>query len=205
MSLLIAYAASFSSFLLSNLKAEQLAKIKSIILFGSIARGEATKESDVDLFIDVIADEKETESAVNSALNKFYDSIIYTKYWKLMGIENEIKPIVGKLEEWHDLKSSILANGLVLYGKFIAKAEKEKPAALFYWGTIANQPKRVLLSKKLYGYSYKKKIYRGLLEIYGGQKLSTNCILVGLEHASTFSNLFKHMKISVRVMHLVRI
>lgn len=205
MSLLIAYAASFSSFLVANLKAEQLAKIKAVILFGSVARGEAAQESDVDLFIDVVADEKKLASETDAILRKFYGSIIFTKYWKLLGVENEIKPIVGKLSDWRDLKSSILANGITLYGKFIAKAEKAQPAVLFYWGTIANQPKRVLLSKRLYGYKYKDKTYRGLLEIYGGQKISTNCIFVGLEQASTFSRLFRQMKISVRMMHLARV
>ena len=44
-----AYASYFSSYLLANLKDKE--SIETIILFGSAARDEATKESDVDIFI----------------------------------------------------------------------------------------------------------------------------------------------------------
>jgi len=42
---LIAYAASFISFILPKIDVDE------IILFGSVSREEATKESDVDLFL----------------------------------------------------------------------------------------------------------------------------------------------------------
>jgi len=47
----IIYASSFVTYLLAHLK--NLNNITKIILFGSVARGEATKESDVDLFIEI--------------------------------------------------------------------------------------------------------------------------------------------------------
>jgi len=206
MSLHIAYADSFSSFLITKLKSEQLAKVKAIILFGSAARGDASAESDIDIFVDIVSDEKPIEKVVDYALKTFYESIIFTKYWKLLGVENNIRPIVGKLEDWKDLKSSILANGLVLYGKYLAtKGLKGAPVVLFYWDPVKSQTRRVLLSKKLYGYSYKGKSYKGLLEQFGATKISTNCILVNLEHAKAFSNVFKQLKITVKQLHLSRL
>ena len=47
---LVAYAQDFVSFLLQNVK--DASKIDSITLYGSVARGEAGKDSDIDIFIE---------------------------------------------------------------------------------------------------------------------------------------------------------
>ncbi len=57
---LIAYALDFSSFLIDTAKVTD--KIKRIMLFGSVARGDFTKESDIDLFIDT--DEESIEDEI---------------------------------------------------------------------------------------------------------------------------------------------
>ena len=49
--ILLAYSIDFISFLIERI---DINYIKRIILFGSIAREEASNESDVDLFIDII-------------------------------------------------------------------------------------------------------------------------------------------------------
>src|SRR3989338_7391321 len=46
-----AYASYFASFLINNL--DDFSNLKSVILFGSVAREEAGKDSDIDIFIDV--------------------------------------------------------------------------------------------------------------------------------------------------------
>ena len=55
---LIAYAAHFVSFVLDH---GVLQKINRIILFGSVARDIFDEESDIDIFIDVIENEKKLE------------------------------------------------------------------------------------------------------------------------------------------------
>ena len=45
------YASYFTSYLLYHLKKKE--NISNIILFGSVAKGEAKKSSDVDIFIEV--------------------------------------------------------------------------------------------------------------------------------------------------------
>ena len=97
--LLIAYSIEFVSFLFRT-TAIKKNKIKGIYLFGSVARGDFDKDSDIDLFID--SDSKETKSIIEKALNKFYNSKNNKKF-QLMGIENELKPIAGNLSNW-DLK-----------------------------------------------------------------------------------------------------
>ena len=65
---LIAYAMDFSSFLIQKTSGE---KIKNIILFGSVARGEAGKESDVDLFIDVTKTNPALEKSIRNSSDTF--------------------------------------------------------------------------------------------------------------------------------------
>src|SRR3989344_3593094 len=124
---LIAYAEDFASFLLQTLNNETN-KVKQIILFGSLARGEATKESDIDIFVDIL-DEK-LELKIKDIIEKFYTSIKVKKYWGLLAINNEISCTIGKLEEWDNLKKSILANGIVLFGKY-QENTKTQPYYLF--------------------------------------------------------------------------
>ena len=90
---IISYAMDFTSFLVQNLKEKE--KINSIILFGSVARGEATNKSDVDIFIDIINnDEKRIESNILKIKDKFFNSIKFKNYWKLFNVKNEINIIV---------------------------------------------------------------------------------------------------------------
>src|SRR3989338_11413321 len=96
---LAAYAMSFASFVMAS---EAGNKINNIILFGSVAKNEFDKESDVDIFIDTDAKEKE----ILKHLRLFYESQ-HMKTWRLIGIENEISLHVGQLDK-HPLKRSIV-------------------------------------------------------------------------------------------------
>ena len=175
--------------------------ITSIILFGSAASGEATKESDIDIFIDVFKDETILKKKIEQIINDFYKSMIFEKYWRLLGIENDITTIVGKLNDWADLKTSIVANGLTLYGTSSAEI-KRKNYVLLSWSKIKPESKRTWFSKVLYGYNYKKRKYKGLLEIYGGKKISSNCVLIPLESYKEIIKKFKQGKVAVRIWHI---
>jgi len=201
MSDLIAYAGNFSSFILSKLPAKDADNIKNIILFGSVARGEAAKDSDIDIFIDVVKEDKGLEKKIIKISSEFQKSIFFEKYWRLLNIDNEIKPIIGKLEDWKDLRASIIANGIILYGKYTGAA-KGKNLVLISWGKITPESKRVWLSKVIYGYSYGEKKYTGLIDSFNGQKISPNCILVPLEGYQAIIKKFKQAKISPKVIHL---
>jgi predicted nucleotidyltransferase len=200
---IISYAEHFSSFLLQNASESAFRNIKEIILFGSVSRGEAAKASDVDIFVDVLKEDKNTEREVSTAVKRFYETEIFRKYWKLLGIENEIKCIVGKLEKWKDLEQSIVADGLILYGKYGGPI-KGKTSLLVYWGKVKPDSKRVFLSKKLYGYTYKKKEYMGILEGTESLKLSSNCLLVPLENSKPVLHVFKELGIRPRTIYMSR-
>ncbi len=196
--LLLSYAADFASFVLSRPKTCK--KIEEIVLFGSVARGEAGKNSDVDIFINT-PEEKTVEPEIENAKKEFYESVKFKKYWKLLGIENDIRCVVGKLEKWKDLQRSIISDGIVLYGKYKESAEPAKLFAIFDWRAIKPETKRVLFNKRMFGYKQKGKFYAGMLQKSKGQKLD-NSVLVPIEKSKDMLKLFRDMKIKVEIRNV---
>lgn len=193
---LISYAIDFVSFLMQNLKEKE--KIKAIILFGSVARREFEKESDVDIFIDVIDNGEKIQKEADKINENFFDSVKYIKYWKLFGINNDFHVIVGKINEWK-LRDSMLGNSFVLYQAYSPKLEEGKNMIILSWGTIKNNSKRVMLNKKLFGYNYYGKKYKGILEIYNGKKLGSNVILIPSEQLNLCLKIFRNFKVPVKI------
>lgn len=194
---LLPYALDFASFLLQKVKKRQ--DIKNIILFGSVARDEADKTSDVDIFIDVVKENLIFEKEYLGVVSYFYASTKYTYYWKLFDITNEIKIHVGVLEKWKELKPSIIADGIVLYGKFMQKTKTGKHVVFFIWENITPNSRRVLFNKQLFGYKQNEKHYLGLLEKYNGERMGKGSIVVPLEHSAIIHNHFKKYKIAVKI------
>jgi len=160
--------------------------IRGIIVFGSVVRGDADKESDVDIFVDTKKG-PEVAKIVRSVLNDFYSHSRHT--WILRGIENQIKPIVDDIEsqKWSNLKREIISNGLVIYGKY-----REIPKNINHYALIIYDLSGLSLKNKskfirdLLGYRLVKgkKEYRmeGLLQRVSGQKISKNVILIPKEN-----------------------
>src|SRR3989338_4870853 len=185
MSKLLAYAIDFVSYVMQKLEKKE---IQQIIVFGSVAREQAGKESDVDIFIDT--EEKNLEKKIKKIKIDFFKSVKYHQYWKLLGIQNEINPLVGKLDAWKDLKPSIIADGIVLYSKFKMSIKEGKHETFFIWENIKPNSVRVLFNKQIFGYVQKDKFYEGLLQKYQGKRLGKGCIVVPLEHSLSFHKLF---------------
>ncbi|MBI2173058.1 MAG: nucleotidyltransferase domain-containing protein [Candidatus Aenigmarchaeota archaeon] len=198
---ILAYAMDFTSFLMSKLGKDS-ENVKSIILFGSVSRGESTKKSDVDIFLDIFRKEKLLEKKVEKIKEGFYKSIKFTRYWKLIGIENEIKPIVGKIDEWKDLKSSIIINGIVLYGRYNEMPEKSK-SIIFLWENIKPHSKRVTINKKIFGYNHYGRKYLGMLEKYNGIKLAKGSIEIPIESYPVFIKIFRTYRIPVKIKYTI--
>lgn len=194
---LIAYAMDFSSFLIQRIKEKNL--IKNIILFGSVSRGDSGKDSDVDIFIDIIKDNEKLQKEIKECLDKFMDSSKYKNYWKPLGIENDISLIIGELNKWKELKPSIIANGFTLYGKFKPEVKEGRHKTYFIWENIRPNSKRVLFNKQLFGFKAGEKFYSGLIQKYNGERLGKGCIIVPLEHSDVFQNLFRKYKVDVKI------
>jgi len=194
---LIGYASDFVSFLIENME-EELKKVKNIVLFGSVARGEDDKNSDVDIFIDTNED---IEEKVKGIKEEFFESQKFNKYWKLRGINNDINLVIGKLEEWK-LKDSMIGNAIVLYSSFSPSLEKGKNKVILMWPSIKNNSKRVMINKKIFGYKYYDRKYKGMLEKLGGEKLGANIILVSAENLNHFLKIFRSYGVAIKVRRM---
>ncbi len=194
---LLGYSGDFVSFLLENI---DKSKIERIILFGSVSREDADEDSDVDLFV-------ETNFKIGKTIEKlksdFFDSIRFKNYWSLKGVKNDIKIKTGKLDEWEDIKNSIISNGVILYGKFESMPKNSIHKTIFSWENIKPESKRVLLFKRLFGYKAESKEYPGLMDKYYGEKLSKGSIMVDTKNSNLFMKIFKEMKITVKIRKII--
>src|SRR3989344_6770322 len=194
------YTIHFVSFMLEYIETD---KIKNIILFGSTARNEATKESDIDIFIDINAKEKEYKIEVKKIIEKFYESKFYKNYWKIKGFNNSFNVIIGDINKWKELKDNIITDGITLYTKFKSIPDNQKHSVLIYFENIKPETKRVLLYKNLYGYNTKGKHYTGLIEKYNGIKINKGTVLVPLEYKNLFLSLFKRYNITIKTRNII--
>ena len=197
---LLAYAADFVSFLLERMDTRH---IKNIILFGSVAREEASSGSDIDMFVDVTGGADPIETSIEKIREEFLKSARYQNYWLLKGIKNEIKPVIGKLEEWKELKNSIISDGLMLYGKFEEMPKGAAHKTILSWENIKPESRRVLLSKRLFGYKKDKKIYWGLIQKYDGERIGKGLIAVPSANTRIFLKLFRDMEIAVKIKRIL--
>ena len=153
---IIAYAGAFVSFVLPKID------VNEIILFGSAARGEAGKESDIDLFFDVDKNEEDIKEKIKEELKKFYKSKA-AEVWFLKGIRNHISVDVGKLKEWK-LKRSIISDGISLYGKYKEIPGDIKSFVFFQIEPIKDIAKRNKVIRGLFGRKEKNYANDGILK-----------------------------------------
>lgn len=170
---LISLALNFASFLLDRIE------VKSIILFGSVAKNNFDSESDIDLFIET---DKKNAKKINIILELYKKTSDYEKF-KLAGINNEISIKCGNLDNWKDLKRSIISGGIILYGNYQGQPEKLKHKLIFLLETgNINRSRKIKIWRKIYGYRQKigKKVYisKGLAE----KKLGRGGFLVSIEN-----------------------
>ena len=196
-----AYASYFVSYLLRSL--ENVENIQRIILFGSVARDQGTKESDVDIFIEVRKKTKKIENEIKDILEDFYQSR-EASLFKLKGVENEISIKIGELKEWKDLYKSIASTGVILYGAYeISELPSDvKHYVIVFWEEIGRN--RGAFLNKLYGFKVKDKQYEGLLEKYDGNKLGKSCIMLSVQHKKEIFKLIEKYKVRAKVMEVFR-
>jgi len=181
-------------------------KIKRIVLFGSVARGEADEGSDIDLFIDVWSKSsvEDVKRYVAEAEKRFY--IISEKKWSLLGVKLPIKCMVGVLEDaqWRSLRSDIISSGYTLLGKFEEKEGGWTHYALINYSLSAlKQAKKMKLLRKLFGYAVKKGkkkyVQPGIIEETGGAKLSSNVLLIPVEKSREIVKLLNSFGITAEI------
>lgn len=190
---LIAYALDFVSYALSKIE-----NINKIILHGSVARGDNNGESDIDLFFD--SNDKKLEKKIKKIIEDYCKTKKYHE-WELKGIENPFSVIVGKLDsaEWKDLKRAIIDTGIILYGKYKGEVEKINQYVLLSFENIKPEKKRVVVYRKLFGFSNGKDKYAGEVEKAGGVRVGKGVVIIPVENIEKIKGYLKIKKISVRI------
>lgn len=184
---LIAYASAFVSFIFPKISADE------IVLFGSSARGEASSESDIDIFVNIKKDPAWIKEIVDKEILKFYKSKL-AETWINKGIRNKISIKVGDLDKWK-LKRSVISDGIVLYSRYKEVPKDTEGYSLFYLEPIKNIAKRNFILRKLFGRKEKGYEVKGVVEEFGGKKLSPLSFIVLLKHTQDIIKLLNSKKI----------
>ena len=191
------YASYFASYLLDEL--EDFSNIKQIILFGSVAKGEAAKESDVDIFIHIDRKSKRLVSRIKKIRQGFYNSR-EALLFKARGIDNKISLIIGKLSEWKGLEDSIESTGIVLFGPYISSKTKGRKQVIFHWDRIKKN--RGAFLNKIYGFRVRDRRYKGLIEKFNGRRLGKSSIMVPVEFREDVLRLIKKHGVNARIFEV---
>jgi len=195
--MLKSYASYFVSYVLMNLK--NIENIEKIILFGSVAKNETDKESDVDIFIELKKENKKIKNEIEKLLSDFYKSR-EALLFKIKGIDNKINLIIGKFNEWKELKKSIESTGVILYGRYVSSSISGKKYAIFFWNKI--EKNRGAFLNKIYGFKVKNKTYKGLLENLNGKKIGKSSIMIPIEYREDIIKLLKKYKVNAQIIEI---
>jgi len=164
----------------------EIKEIKVIILYGSLARGESTPRSDIDLFMISSKDIKDKiEEKVIELENQIHRSIQPT-----IRTEKQLKTMDSGLLQ------NIFQEGKILflreYFDFPVSFLLEQKPFVIYKFDISNlkQNQKAEFNRELYGYKDKKYAYEGLIHKAGGNKLSSGCIIVPFNGKKTVEEFF---------------
>ena len=192
-----AYASYFVSYLLHELK--DVSPIKNIILFGSVVRGDAQKDSDVDIFIEVWEKKRNLEEKIRNIVDRFYKSR-EALLFKARGIDHTLHIIVGKFSDSPKIKEGIEAHGIVLYGQYVAQHVQGKKYFVLFWDRI--EKNRGAFLNKLYGFRVRGRIYKGLVELFGGKRLGKSSIMIPVERKGDIHLLLKKYGVHATVFEI---
>jgi len=170
--------------------------ILQIVLFGSVARGEDTLKSDIDIAI--IHNHKDKFELMKE-VNKYKSDKIQTTFISINDLPKESE-LVGALS----------GEGLLLYGRPIIIKEKrlDLNAKILISYSLADLPQteKVKVNRALYGSISKSKKLdkeyktetKGLVNEPGIEKISKGVLLVNREKAPKIVNMLKRFKVKIR-------
>ncbi len=193
------YASYFAAYLVSNLKSME--SITRIVLYGSVARDEATKESDIDIFIEVGKKTKKFEREIKKVEERFYLSR-EAAIFKAKGLDNRFSIKYGELKDWKDLYRSIASTGIVLYGPYEAQElpSGTKHSVIIFWEKIGRN--RGAFLNKLYGFTVKGRHYPGILQKFGGRRIGKSCVMLPVQYKSEVFRLIKAHEVKAKVLEV---
>ncbi len=175
---------------------QKIPSIEAIILFGSLAREDFDKRSDIDLMI-VIKEEQPTN----------YSPIISRIITELKP-HREIRTILTNMNDYdEDYYQNVIREGKVFFGKLLLTPDNIALQPFFLISyDLSGRPNslQVRISKKVHGYTSKKildgkeKIYKysGLKDIEGAKLVSKSALILPSNKGLEFINELNQLKIT---------
>lgn len=177
-------------------KIKKIKDILQIVLFGSVARGEDTPRSDIDI---AIIHQSKDVSALREEVNKNKSEEIHVTFVHSKELPNETE-IVGALS----------GEGLLLYGAPIVLQEEkvglQGKIILSYSFTGLEQTDKVKVNRALYGSvsrsfvngkEYKTET-KGLLNEPGIEKVNKGVLLVDRKKAANVKRMLQRFKVTYK-------
>ena len=166
--------------------------IKAVVLYGSLARGEYTSRSDIDLFI--LTTENKTQKEIQE---------------KVIQLESEIgrniQPTIRTIAELQKTDTGLLQNifqeGKVLFLREPADIPsaillQQKPYLIYTFQISSlHQKDKVRFNRQFYEQTRKGYKYKGLLQVIDGQKLSAGCVIIPQTEKAKVEKFFKKFKV----------
>lgn len=175
--LLISYAIAFVSFLMRQPEIKTN-MIKSVYLFGSVARGDFSAKSDIDIFIDTDKKNEDLLAKITKKSAKNFLNSDERKKFLMLGVKNEINVKYGDVKEW-ELYSSIKSEALVLFSSSVTPFFKKH--FLVEVKPISNIAKRNKIIRKLIGRKEKYRKETGLVSVSGGIVIDSRHFIIPAE------------------------
>jgi len=177
-------------------KIKDIKGILQIILFGSVALGEDTVKSDIDI---AIIHNRKDKFELMKEINRLKNEEIQTTFLN-----------INELYKESELMGALSGEGLLLYGRPIElkinKLELKSKTLLIYNLSNIKQTEKVKLNRALSGSTSKSKkdskIYitkvKGLIYEPGIEKLTKGCIIADKNKRAKLINLFKRFNVTYK-------
>lgn len=181
-------------------KVSDIDMVKSVILFGSVAKGEADERSDVDVLIifDSIKPagrirERSEIGQIALDLEKKFDKNVQIVFTNRR---------FDKLDR--QFIENVFREGIILYGTVpevdIKKLRLEPYSLVYFSLRKLSKADKMKVRKALYGHEtvkrYKRKIYKsklvGLIEQFGGRRTGIASVLIPAKKTKEFTNVLKN-------------
>jgi predicted nucleotidyltransferase len=174
---------------------KEIPKIEAAILFGSVARDDYDRRSDIDIML-IIDHERPAEFSptVSKIITKLHP-------------HREIRTVLTNLRDYDkDYYQNVFLEGMVLFGKVVIGPENLalEPYLLISYD-LSGKPNtlQVKVSKMVHGYSSKKVIdgkkkvykYPSIEEKYGGRIISKSALILPFPNGNKFIKELKRLKV----------
>lgn len=182
----------------------KFSSIRTVILYGSVARGEADRRSDVDLAVFVSDPDPEHSRDFARILQVARE--LTERMQRDLGTLNRFDVVGISTQKLGQTDKSFLLNlleeGVVLRGKLELKAGGLglRPWELFTYDLSAVDPRRrVRICQKLFGHRSRKRVgrksfeyrYSGLVESWGAIRVGKSVLLVDRKHERAAEHFFR--------------